>query len=109
MALADVQVITKFLDNATVWVLAHIYDVDGALVDPTAIKITIIDPSAVTKVDDQAMTQYDSNTGIYEYYYHEGATADAMEAGQWRGRVDVIDGTGATAIISPQGFSFEVK
>lgn len=47
--------------------------------------------------------------GIYQYYYHKGEASDAMEAGQWRGEVEVIDGSGTGAIITPGSFSFKVR
>ena len=47
--------------------------------------------------------------GIYEYYYHKGEATEPMEAGQWRGRVEVIDGSGTGAIITPGSFSFKVR
>jgi len=55
------------------------------------------------------MTQYETTTGIYEYFYHTGASADPMDAGQWRGEIVTIDGSGATAVISSSKFAFEVK
>ncbi len=47
--------------------------------------------------------------GIYEHYYHKGEATDPMEKGQWRVGVEVIDGSGAGAIITPGKFSFRVK
>ena len=175
MALTDVQVITQFINKATVWILARVKNVDGVLTDPTAIKITVIDPDGVQKAGyisvsasasftaglvvtgttslatgiiiskpdgttlelqqvtgvwesgetitdtstgtstttslllGAAMTKYDSNVGIYEYLYHKGETVDPMDSGEWRGMIDVIDGTGYSAVISPQGYSFKVR
>ncbi|GAJ05561.1 unnamed protein product, partial [marine sediment metagenome] len=34
---------------------------------------------------------------------------DPMDKGQWRGKVEVIDGSGTGAIITPDNFSFRVK
>lgn len=116
MALENVVVITEFIDKATVWFLAFIYNpTTGELDDPTAVKITIIDPDGnyakvgETDINGVAMTQYESETGIYEYYYHKGTTAVAMAQGEWRGRVDAIDGELTSAVFSPQSFSFRVK
>jgi hypothetical protein len=109
MALEGVKVVKVFLDNATVWFLALVYNAAGSLADPTAVKITIIDPDGTTQVDAGSMTQYDSNTGIYEYKYHKGASPAAMDAGRWRGRIDITDGTGDDTVTSPYPFSFEVK
>lgn len=177
--LENVIVITEFIDKATVWILAFIYNADGNLDDPTAVKITLLDSEGVVKtgylsvaksadfsdglvvtgatsgatglviskpangktlelqqitgvwqsgevitdtadggsgsttttstIASASMTQYESETGIYEYYYHKGTTAVAMDKGEWRGRVDAIDGELTNAVFSPQGFSFRVK
>jgi hypothetical protein len=109
MALENVIVITSFPDNASVWILAFVYDVDGTLADPTAIKVSVIDPDGETQVEDASMTKYDSNTGIYEYTYHKGVDTDPMDEGEWRIEGEVIDGTGESAIISPFNGSFTVK
>lgn len=111
MALEKVVVITKFIDVATVWILAFVYNAAGVLVDPSgSIKVTIWDPDGGDPVlDGQAMTKYDSETGIYEYSYHKGVDTAPMDKGEWRGRVDVIDGEGNLAVISPQSFSFKVE
>jgi len=109
MALEGIVEVIVFPDKATVWVLALVYDEDKALVDPTAIKISITDPDGTVKVDGEAMTQYESTEGIYEYFHHQGVDADPMDEGQWRGEVLVIDGTGATAVISSKPFAFSVK
>lgn len=109
MALEGIVQIIVFPDKATVWILALIYNENDALVDPTAAKVSIIDPDDTVKVDEAAMTQYETTTGIYEYFYHKGESADPMDKGQWRGEVLVIDGTGEAAVISPTKFAFEVK
>jgi len=109
MALEGIVQVIVFPDKATVWVLALVYDENKALVDPTAAKVSIISPDDEVIVDEEAMTQYESTTGIYEYFYHKGETADPMAEGQWRGEILVIDGSGADAIISPQSFAFSVK
>ena len=109
MALKGVVTTKTFVDRATVWVLAHVYNADGDLVDPTSIKISIYDPDGTLKVDAASMTQYAATTGIYEYKYHMDATADAMAKGKWRILGDVIDGTGATAVISPFNSGWEVN
>ena len=108
MALEGVVVQTSFVDRATVWILALIYDEDGTLVDPTSVKISIYDPDGTLIVDAASMTQYAATTGIYEYKYHMDASADAMTKGKWRILGDVIDGTGATAVISPFNSGWEV-
>lgn len=114
MALEGVVTITKFVDRATVWILVLVYDVTGALTDPTSIEISIYDPDGTKQLLDDpnyeaSMTQYSGETGIYEYYYHKGVDTDAMAAGKWRIEGDVIDGSGATAVITPFNSSFEVE
>ena len=108
MALDGIVEVIVFPDKATVWILALIYDEDNALVDPTAIKVTVTDPDGTTQADEETMTQYESTTGIYEYFYHQGEGEDPMDEGQWKGEVVVTDGTGATAVISVKKFAFEV-
>ena len=46
----DVDVIVKFLNKSTIWILAFIYNVDGALVNPTgSISVILNDPNGVQK------------------------------------------------------------
>jgi uncharacterized protein YfaS (alpha-2-macroglobulin family) len=108
MVLENVKVITCFLEGDTVWILTFVRDEDKTYIDPTSIKVSIYDPDGSTKVDAQAMTKYESETGIYEYYYHKGESAEAMDKGIWRGIVKVRDGSGDDAKITSAPFSFEV-
>lgn len=108
MALEYIKVITRFLEGDTVWVLAFVRDENKAYVDPTTIKVSIYDPDGEVEVDAEAMTQYESETGMYEYYYHKGESAEAMDEGVWRGIVTVIDGSGDDAKVTTAPFSFEV-
>jgi len=101
------NVITKFLDSATVQIWAYIYTQADALVAPTAIVVSIWDPDGTLKADAVAMTP-SGTTGIYYYNYHPGTTSDAMASGHWRGVVKVTDGVTTTAIITPISFGFEV-
>ena len=48
-------------------------------------------------------------TGIYEYYYHMGASSLVMDTGRWRGEIAVVDGVDEDAITSPSSFSFKVR
>ncbi|MFA5429918.1 MAG: hypothetical protein WC329_02015 [Candidatus Omnitrophota bacterium] len=102
-----IDVVTKFLNTATVRAWVYVYDDDNALIDPTAVVITITDPAKVVKTNAVAMTK--SDTGIYYYDYHAGVSAAAMDKGKWRGVATITDGSGATAIITPVPFSFEVE
>ena len=102
----DVQV--KFISKSAVLVRAFIYDDDGELTDPTtSIKVTIVNPDGVKKVDAVLMTKNtDYTKGVYDYIYR--TDADSVE-GNWLGEVWVVDGSGADATNSPGAFSFEVK
>jgi uncharacterized protein YfaS (alpha-2-macroglobulin family) len=101
-----IKVQSEFIAESTVRIRAYIYDDDDALVDPTAITVTIDDPSGTTEVDDQEMTALEDTDGIYDYYYN--TDADSAK-GFWNGRVKVVDGTGDTAKTSFGTFSFKVK
>ena len=101
-----IDIITKFLDTATVQVWVYVYTQADVLVDPTGVTVDIYDPDGTQKVNAGVMTN--SDTGIYYYNYHAGVAAAAMDKGKWRGVVNIIDGSGATAIITPIPFAFEV-
>ena len=98
------EVITEFIAKATVKVWAYIYDEDDTLVDPTSVTVTITDPDGTVVVNAEAMTQ--SETGIYYYYYR---TTTSSTKGNYAGEVDVTDGSGELAIVTPVPFSFKVK
>jgi hypothetical protein len=102
-----IKVVTEFTTIDTVKVWAYVYDTNDALADPDAITIDIYDPDSTQQVDGEAMTK--SDTGIYYYYYHKGASAEPMAKGRWRGTVIVTDGSGTGAVTSTQSFSFKVK
>lgn len=106
-----IKVITVFPDNATVRVIVYVYNDAGALVQPTAVEISIWDPDGGDPVVDgeDIVVTGRVEDGIYEYYYHEGEATEPMDKGQWRGGVEVIDGSGTGAIISPASFSFRIK
>lgn len=101
------EVVVTFADEDTVEVWAYVKSQTGSYTDPTAIVVSVIDPTGTTQVDDAAMTQ--SATGQYYYQYHLGTTTAAMSSGDWRGRVKVTDGTGAAAAITTQSYNFKVK
>jgi len=95
------EVVVKFIQNATVWVRAYIYDSDGNLANPTtSTKLTLTDPDGTKQVDGEAMTPND--TGIYSYYYN---TDSDSAVGWWSGEVWATDGTKK----SVGSFSFELK
>ena len=98
------EVIVKYLAGGTIWVRAFVYDKDGNLVDPTSIKLTLVDADEEKKVDNLDMTK--DITGIYDYYYN--TSSDSSE-GWWNGEVWTTDGTGETAKKSFAEFSVEVK
>ena len=107
-----IEVITEFKAKATVRIIAYVYNDAGALANPTgSIKITITDPDGEVQVPsegngDDDMTQQDSTTGVYEYYYK---TKTSTTKGWWHGQVVVIDGTAPNEITSIGTFSFRIK
>jgi len=96
--------IVKFQRGETIPVWVEVQDWDDAYVDPTAVKVTIIDSKGVVKVNAAAMTK--DAIGKYVYYYNSVATD---ETGWWRASADIIDGVGAGAkvTITPGGFNLE--
>lgn len=99
-----IEVITEFIGKATIMVRASIYDDNGNLADPTSCKFTIIDPSNVTQVDNQNYSAKEA-AGIFRYYYN---TTKATEKGDWRGEVEIVDGTGDDAKTSMANFAFTI-
>lgn len=106
-----IKVVTEFIDIATVRVVVYVKNDAEELVEPTAVKVSIWDPDGGDPVVDgvDIVSTGKVKDGVYEYYYHKDESADAMKAGQWRGRVAVIDSVGVDAVISPGTFSFRVK
>ena len=102
-----IKVQTEFIDAASVRIITYVYNAAGKLEDATGLTIDIYDPDGTLTIDGVAMDN--QGTGIYDYYYHKGATSAAMASGRWRGIVLVTDGAGATAVISAGTFSFKVK
>ena len=97
-------VVDVFIAKATVVVWAYAYNDSDALIDPTAIMVTIKDPEGDKVVDGEAMTQ--KKTGVYYYYYR---TAEDAAKGIYTGEVLVTDGVGELAINTPVAFSFKIK
>ncbi len=62
-------------------------DVNGALVDPDTIVITIVDAEETVKAEEQAMTK--ESTGKYEYDYL--LAADAI-VGEWKTEIKAVKG-----------------
>jgi len=106
-----ITVITEFPNKATVRIIVYVYNDTDVLTAPTSVLVSIWDPDGGDPVVDESEIVVTGavETGIYAYYYHMNASADAMMAGQWRGEILVIDGAGATAVISPGSFSFKVR
>lgn len=89
----------------TIPVHAEFYNVDGDLEDPTTWKKTTIkDPtgSVTDGADAQAMTQDNSTTGKWHYYFLSGAT---VLTGVWTGWVEAKSGT----IVTKQPFKFTLE
>ena len=94
---------------------------DGTTLELREITGTFVDGEAVTDTSTGTSTTASAllgidiitsglvETGIYEYYYHMGATSPAMDTGRWRGKIAVVDGVDADAITSPGSFSFKVR
>ena len=101
-----ITVVAEFLDASTVRIVSYIYNEAGKLADATGLTNDIYDPDGTLTIDGVAMDN--QGTGIYDYYYHKGASSAVMAKGRWRGVVLVTDGTGATAILSEGTFSFKV-
>ena len=100
-----IKVVTEFLQNATIRIIAYITDDDGDLVDPTEVTIDLWDADG-TKLQDGTAMSSTGATGIFEHYEY---TDDDSPTGHWRGVVWVIDGTGATAYKSEGSFGFRLK
>ena len=76
----------------------------GTLVNPSSIVITITDSAGTVQVNGQAMSQSNSDTGKYVYYYAILAT-DAL--GWWTVKVLITD-TGSKYTIVRGGFEVEL-
>lgn len=77
----------RYYQGETIKQNVELRDVDGVLVDPTSIVITIIDPEGTTKVDAQDMTK--DETG--KYYYDYLIATDAV-TGRWETEVKAVKG-----------------
>jgi uncharacterized protein YfaS (alpha-2-macroglobulin family) len=100
------KVQVDFLAGATVGIRAYIYDEDDALVDPTSAKVSTWDPDGTAVLESATMTALADTDGIYEYFYN---TDSDTATGLWRGQVEVVDGSGATAKTTLAPFSFRIK
>lgn len=100
-----IEVVTTFQPEATVWVLAYIYDRrSGNAANPTTIQLTISDPDGVAQVSNEAMSKH--TDGEYEYFYNLPAGATK---GWWRGLVKVVEGEGPNAKTTISTFGFRLK
>jgi len=102
-----ITVKTKFLNVDTIMVRAYIYSLAGALVNTGAVTIDIYNPAGAKVVDGAAMDNTD--TGIYDYYYHKGEGQSALTSGKYRGVIKTQDGSGDDAVFSTGSFAFEVE
>lgn len=102
-----ITVVTEFLRKSTVRIIAYIYDDDDNLVDPTEVLLDLWDAEGTPLQEETAMTLVDIGVaGIYEHYEYTDADSPA---GNWRGVVWAIDGSGMTAKKSEGSFGFKVK
>ena len=99
-----IEVVSEFVDVATVRSLAYVYNEGGTLVNATKALIKIVAPSSTVVPGTVEMSN--ESTGLYQHLLQLGGTA---EAGEYLGEVDIIDGSGSTAVHSPGNFSFNVK
>ena len=88
-----ITIITEFIKEATVRVVAYVYDEDGNLVNPThattPIRVTIYAEGVTDPVVEDAAMASTGDIGIYDYYY---ATDSDNVSGWYRGIVTVMDG-----------------
>jgi len=96
-----IKVVTEFLKNATIRIIAYIYDDDGDLVAPTSVVIDLWDADG-TQLQTATAMDVTGATGVYEHYEY---TDDDSPAGHWRGVVWAIDGIKK----SEGSFGFKVK
>jgi len=97
--------INIFQQGDTVAIWAYFKDWDGNYASPDqGVKVTLTDPDATDKVDDQAMSE--SETGKFVYYY---TTDSDSVLGWWRYKCTGQDGTGASAKYTVSNGSFELK
>ncbi len=92
-----------FYPGATVYLPFYIYDINGALVDPAAISISIYDPNSVAVLTNSAATQI--STG---YYYNTSYTVPATDTltGIYTWLPKTTDGA---IVIRDTAFQFEVR
>ena len=102
-----ITVKTKFLNVDTILVRAYIYSLSGTLVNTAAITIDIYSPSGTKVIDGAAMSNTD--TGIYDYYYHKGVSQNTLTSGKYRGVIKARDGESDDAVFSTGSFAFEVE
>ena len=102
-----IKVKTKFLNVDTILVRCYIYSLANALTNTDAVTLDIYNPSGNKVVDGAAMDNTD--TGIYDYYYHKGASESALTAGKYRGVIKARDGAGDDAVFSTGSYGFEVE
>jgi len=102
-----IEVVNTFQNEETVWILAYVFDGrTGSPANATAITVTLSDPDGAAKVTAQPMTQYNDETGEYEYFYNLPVGA---KAGWWRGLVKVVAGEGPLAKTTIGTFGFRLK
>ena len=83
-----IPVITEFVRKGTVRIIVYVYDDDEALVDATAVIVSVVNPAGTAVVDEQAMAK--TATGTYEYYY---TTTTAVIEGDYRIQAQITDGS----------------
>lgn len=77
----------KYYQGETMGQTVDATDIDGILVDPDMIVITIVDPEGITKVDEQDMAK--EGTGKYRYDYLIAVDA---ALGKWTTEIKAVKG-----------------
>jgi hypothetical protein len=102
-----IKVKSRFINLDTILIRAYIYSLAGALTNTNAVTIDIYNPAGIKVVDGAGMST--GGTGIYDYYYHKGASESPLLSGKYRGIIKARDGEGEDAVFSTGSFSFEVE
>ena len=77
----------RYYQGETMRQTVEVRDVDGILVDPDTIVITIHNAAGITEIDEQAMSK--DTTG--KYYYDYLLAADAL-GGEWTTEIKAVKG-----------------
>lgn len=99
-----IEVITHFTRKGTVRTIAYVHNDAGSLTNATSVSITQRDSNNTLVTN--AATMDKTVTGTYEHYLYTNVNSNV---GDWRGEVDVVDGSGGTAKHSFAHYGFVLK